>query len=96
MLSEDLLSERLGRAGVITLNRPKALNALTLGMVHGIVEALRASAPIRRWRMSSSGRRASGPSAPAATSARTMSAASAGRLDEMLGFYRDEYRTQPA
>lgn len=30
---EDVLFERRGRVGLITLNRPKALNALTLGMV---------------------------------------------------------------
>ncbi|MFN9357117.1 MAG: enoyl-CoA hydratase/isomerase family protein, partial [Alphaproteobacteria bacterium] len=30
---DEVLFERQGRAGVITLNRPKALNALTLSMV---------------------------------------------------------------
>ena len=33
---EDVLLEERGRAGLITLNRPKALNALTLDMVHAI------------------------------------------------------------
>jgi enoyl-CoA hydratase len=33
---EDVLFEKRGRAGLITLNRPKALNALTLDMVHAI------------------------------------------------------------
>jgi enoyl-CoA hydratase len=36
----EALVERRGRAGVITLNRPKALNALTLTMVRSIVAAL--------------------------------------------------------
>ena len=36
----ETLIERRGRAGVITLNRPKALNALTLGMVRDISAAL--------------------------------------------------------
>jgi enoyl-CoA hydratase len=33
MTSDEVLFERRGRAGLITLNRPKALNALTLAMV---------------------------------------------------------------
>lgn len=33
---EDVLFEKRGRAGLITLNRPKALNALTLDMVHAM------------------------------------------------------------
>jgi len=33
---EQVLFERRGRAGLITLNRPKALNALTLDMVHAM------------------------------------------------------------
>ena len=40
---EVLLSER-GALGRITLNRPKALNSLTLGMVRAMTEAL------QRWR----------------------------------------------
>lgn len=39
---EDVLFERKGRAGVITLNRPRALNALTLEMVRKIHPQLRA------------------------------------------------------
>jgi enoyl-CoA hydratase len=37
---DDVLIRREGRAGRITLNRPKALNALTLGMVRRILPAL--------------------------------------------------------
>ena len=36
----EALIERRGRAGVIVLNRPKALNALTLTMVRLIASAL--------------------------------------------------------
>ena len=36
----DLIVRREGAAGVIRLNRPKALNALTLEMIRGIVAAL--------------------------------------------------------
>ncbi|MGF7160038.1 enoyl-CoA hydratase [Rhodoligotrophos appendicifer] len=35
-MTEEVLFERRGRAGLITLNRPQALNALTLGMVRAI------------------------------------------------------------
>jgi enoyl-CoA hydratase len=40
----EVLFERQGRAGVITLNRPKALNALTLNMVDAM------DAQLRSWR----------------------------------------------
>ena len=36
----EALVERRGRAGVIVLNRPKALNALTLTMVRLVAAAL--------------------------------------------------------
>ena len=39
---EDVLFEKRGRAGLITLNRPKALNALTLAMVDAMDPQLRA------------------------------------------------------
>jgi enoyl-CoA hydratase len=38
--SDEVLIRREGRAGRITMNRPQALNALTLGMVHQIWDAL--------------------------------------------------------
>ena len=38
--SDEVLIRREGRAGRITMNRPKALNALTHGMVGRIWEAL--------------------------------------------------------
>jgi enoyl-CoA hydratase/carnithine racemase len=40
--STDILVERRGNAGLITLNRPKALNALSLQMVRDITAALKA------------------------------------------------------
>jgi len=40
--ADDVLVARAGRAGRITLNRPAALNALTLGMVRAIDDALAA------------------------------------------------------
>ena len=40
--ASDIVVERRGNAGLITLNRPKALNALSLQMVQGITAALQA------------------------------------------------------
>ena len=40
--SVDVVLERRGNAGLITLNRPKALNALSLQMVRDITQALKA------------------------------------------------------
>lgn len=40
MSSDDVIIRREGRAGRLTMNRPKALNALTLPMVHLIAGAL--------------------------------------------------------
>jgi len=40
--SGDVLVERVGNAGLITLNRPKALNALSLQMVRDLLSTLRA------------------------------------------------------
>lgn len=41
-LTTDIVLERRGNAALITLNRPKALNALSLAMVRGITAALTA------------------------------------------------------
>ena len=43
-MSEFLLIEERGGVGMITLSRPKAMNALNLGMVRGLAAAL------RRWK----------------------------------------------
>jgi enoyl-CoA hydratase len=40
MIETDLLISRIGHLGSIRLNRPKALNSLTLGMVRGFARAL--------------------------------------------------------
>ena len=37
----EVLFERRGRLGIMTLNRPKAVNALTAGMVSAMLEQLR-------------------------------------------------------
>jgi enoyl-CoA hydratase len=40
MQSTDVVAERVGSLGLITLNRPKALNALSLGMVRALNQVL--------------------------------------------------------
>src|SRR6187397_2066970 len=86
-----ILFERRGAAGVVTLNRPKALNAVT----HAMVRALRAE--LDRW--------ASDPAVTRivimAAGERAFSAGGdiralydlgkAGRVDDALQFWRDEY-----
>ena len=39
-IKSEIISERRGNAGLITLNRPKALNALSLGMVRELLATL--------------------------------------------------------
>uniref|UniRef100_UPI0037C9DD88 enoyl-CoA hydratase/isomerase family protein n=1 Tax=Sphingorhabdus sp. TaxID=1902408 RepID=UPI0037C9DD88 len=41
-MTDDILIRVDGHAGFISLNRPSALNALTLPMVHAMTAALRA------------------------------------------------------
>jgi enoyl-CoA hydratase len=88
---DDILFERRGAAGIVTLNRPKALNAVT----HAMVLALRTQ--LTRW--------ADDPAVTrvviTATEGRAFSAGGdiralydlgkAGRHDEALQFWRDEY-----
>ena len=42
MESSDILFERRGAAGIVTLNRPKALNAVTYDMVRALARQLKA------------------------------------------------------
>ncbi len=87
----DILFERRGAAGLVTLNRPAALNAVT----HGMVLALRAQ--LDRWADDAGITRVVIQAAPG----RAFSAGGdirhlyelgkAGKHDEMLQFWRDEY-----
>jgi enoyl-CoA hydratase len=89
--SDDILFERRGAAGIVTLNRPKALNAVT----HGMVRALRAK--LDRW----ANDRAITRVVIMAAGDRAFSAGGdiralydfgkAGRIDDALQFWRDEY-----
>ena len=91
MASDDILFERRGAAGIVTLNRPQALNAVT----HGMVRALRAQldawaddAAVTRVVIQAAGERAFS----AGGDIRYLyDLGQAGRHDEALQFWRDEY-----
>jgi enoyl-CoA hydratase len=88
---DDILFERRGAAGLITLNRPNALNAVT----HGMVRALRAA--LDRWASDAAITRvvimaAGGRAFSAGGDIRALyDVGKAGRIDEALQFWRDEY-----
>ena len=87
----DVLFERHGAAGVITLNRPQALNAVTHGMVHALAAQLEAwarDAAITRVVIRGAGGRAFS----AGGDIRALyELGRAGRQAEALPFWRDEY-----
>src|SRR5947199_169597 len=90
-LSPDLLFERRGAAGIITLNRPKALNAVTHEMVRALarqLEAWASDAAVTRVIITAAGERAFS----AGGDIRALY--ELGRVErraEMLTFWRDEY-----
>src|SRR6188474_1342611 len=80
--SPDILFERRGAAGIVTLNRPKALNAVTHEMVRALARQLEAwahDAAVTRVIITAAGERA------------LYEMGRAGRQAEMLTFWRDEY-----
>jgi enoyl-CoA hydratase len=91
MESPDILFERRGVAGIVTLNRPKALNAVTHDMVRALARQLRAwegDAAVTRVIIRAEGERAFS----AGGDIRALyELGRAGRLQEMLTFWRDEY-----
>lgn len=90
-MTEDILFERRGAAGIVTLNRPKALNAVT----HEMVLALRAQ--LTRWADDPAVTRvvitaANGRAFSAGGDIRALyDLGKAGHHDEALQFWRDEY-----
>ena len=91
-VADDVLVEVVGRAGVLTLNRPHALNALTLAMVDQIASAL------DRWERDPTIahvilRQGSSRAFCAGGDIRTLvSQIKAGDFAEVEAFYRREYR----
>ena len=87
----EILFERRGAAGLVTLNRPQALNAVTLGMVRALTRQLtewRADPSITRVVLTAAGGRAFS----AGGDIRALyDAGTTGRHDEMLAFYGEEY-----
>jgi len=91
-MTTDVLTEVVGRAGVITLNRPRALNALTHDMVRAIAAALDAWRDDRRVGhvvIRQTGERAFCAGGDIRLIAEDIKAA---RFEAIDGFYRDEYR----
>ena len=92
-MSEDpeILFDRRGTAGLITLNRPKALNAVTPNMVRLLASQLKDWAhdgAVTRVVISAAGERAFS----AGGDIRALyDLGRAGRFDEMLIFWREEY-----
>jgi enoyl-CoA hydratase len=88
----DILFERRGAAGVVKLNRPDALNAVTHAMVRALTEQLRVwetDPAITRVVVTAAGGRAFS----AGGDLRALyDLGRAGRYEEALGFWRDEYR----
>src|SRR5579885_1264537 len=90
-MTDEILFERRGAAGVVTLNRPAALDAVTHGMVLRLraqLEAWAADDAVTRVVVTANGERAfsAGGDIRALTEL-----GRAGRKDEMLQFWRDEY-----
>jgi enoyl-CoA hydratase len=88
----DILFERNGVAGLITLNRPDALNAVTHAMVRALAEQLAtwASDPaVTRIVVTAAGGRAFSVGGDLRA---LYDLGRAGRYDDALRFWRDEYR----
>jgi enoyl-CoA hydratase len=88
---DEILFERRGAAGLVTLNRPKALNAVTYGMVHALRAQLDAWAQdvgVTRVVLKAEGERAFS----AGGDIRVLTdLGKAGKHDEALQFWRHEY-----
>jgi enoyl-CoA hydratase len=92
----EILFERRGAAGIVTLDRPAALNAVTHGMVR------RLGAELDRWRDDGAVSRvivtaAGGRAFSAGGDLRQIyDAGRAGRQQDAIAFWRDEYRLNAA
>jgi len=92
----DILFARRGAAGIVTLNRPKALNAVTHEMVralHRQLDAWADDAAVTRVIVTAAGDRAFS----AGGDIRALyDLGCAGRQEEALGFFREEYTLNTA
>jgi len=90
--SVEVLCEKRGEAGLITLNRPKALNALTLGMVREMRRVLDAWAQdpaVTRVVVQGAGEKAF---CAGGDIRQLTDDLKAGRREEALAFWREEYQ----
>lgn len=90
--SAEILCEKRGQAGLITLNRPRALNALTLNMVREMRRALDAWADdpaVTRIVVTGTGDKAF---CAGGDIRRLTELGMAGEKDEALAFWREEYQ----
>jgi enoyl-CoA hydratase len=89
--STEILFERRGAAGLVTLNRPQALNAVTLAMMRALARQL------EEWRHDPAVTRivvtaAGGKAFSAGGDIRALyDAGTGGHYDDMLAFYGEEY-----
>jgi enoyl-CoA hydratase len=94
--ADDILFERRGSAGIVTLNRPKALNAITHRMVRALAARLDEWAwdpAVTRVVVTANGERAFS----AGGDIRALyDLIKAGRQQEALGFFREEYTLNTA
>jgi enoyl-CoA hydratase len=94
--TDDILFERRGSAGIVTLNRPKALNAITRQMVRALAAKLadwERDDAVTRVIMTANGGRAFS----AGGDIRALyDLITAGRQQEALGFFREEYTLNTA
>jgi enoyl-CoA hydratase len=92
----EVVFDRRGTAGIVTLNRPAALNAVTLAMVrllHAQLEAWRDDPAVTRILVTAAGDRAFS----AGGDLRGIyEAAQAGRQRDSLAFWREEYQLNAA
>ncbi|MCP8938362.1 enoyl-CoA hydratase/isomerase family protein [Alsobacter sp. SYSU M60028] len=89
--TSEAVCERIGAAGVITLNRPQALNALTLGMVRAVRAALdrwERDPAVTRVVIRGAGDRAF---CAGGDIRRIHDCGKAGQRDEPMAFWREEY-----
>ncbi|PVE23234.1 3-hydroxyisobutyryl-CoA hydrolase [Microvirga sp. KLBC 81] len=88
----EVICEKQGQAGVITLNRPRALNALTLTMVremHQALDAWAADPQVTRVIVQGAGEKAF---CAGGDIRRLTDLLQAGERDEALAFWREEYQ----
>ena len=92
----EILLDRRGTAGLVTLNRPAALNAVTRGMVRTLHEALehwRHDGAVSRIIVTATGGRAF---SAGGDLRQIYEAGRAGRQEESIAFWREEYALNAA